>query len=149
MIKTLSATILFAVLSLSFPPSPYPVLLPENAPFAFDPAQCTTPAMFAVVIPVGRTYNGQFDVSCEDGDSVVVTANKITIDAVPSTIVDPGDPKKVARIHTYNWSWTPTALDVGEHYVNVVVTDPDGMQDARTIALYIIIPTPPVITGCR
>ena len=142
-------TKLFTILimcSLTFVPAP--VVQPGD-PFIFDPALCPSPAMKALVIAVGSTYNGQLDVYEPDGEMVTVTASKITINASPITLKDPADPLGLAVEHTFDWYWTPTTADIGLHYVNVEVSDPHGAKDARTIVLLIKVNSPPVITGCR
>ena len=105
--------------------------------------------MVAVVIPVGTVYNRELDGYEPDGEDVVVTANKITVDVVPVTVKDNTDPLGLAVTHTFSWSWSPVEDDIGLHYVEVEVSDPHGAKDARTMVLLIKVNSPPVITGCR
>jgi len=134
------------MLSLVFTPAP--VTRPWD-PFIFDPALCPSPAMLALVIPVGTAYNGQLDIYEPDGEAVTVTASKITVDVTPVTVKDSTDVLGLAVTHTFSWSWSPAASDIGLHYVNVEVADPHGAKDARTLVLLIKVNSPPVITGCR
>jgi len=137
---------LLIMLSLVFTPAP--VTRPGD-PFIFDPALCPSPAMLALVIPVGTAYNGQLDIYEPDGEDVTVTASKIAINASPITLKDPSDPLGLAVEHTFDWSWSPVTTDIGLHYINVEVADPHGAKDARTLVLLIKVNSPPVITGCR
>ncbi|MCJ7482647.1 MAG: hypothetical protein MUO31_06750 [Thermodesulfovibrionales bacterium] len=140
------ALVILILALLTFVPTP--VVVPGD-PFIFDPALCPSPAMLAVVVPVGGSYAGSLDVYERDGEGVVVTASKITVDSVPITIKDSTDPLGLAVIHTFNWGWAPTIDDIGLHYINVVVSDPLGAKDARTLVLLIKVNSPPVIVGCR
>jgi len=128
--------------------TPAPVVLPGD-PFVFDPNQCLSPPMLAVAIPVGSTYDGQLEVYEPDGEPVTVLANKITVVGEPVTVKDVGDPLGLAVIHTFTWSWSPAAADIGLHYINVNVADPHGASDVRTLVLLIKVNQPPVIVGCR
>ena len=128
--------------------TPAPVLSPGD-PFIFDPALCPSPAMLAVVVPVGSTYAGKLDVYEPDGEDVTVLASRIAVDSIPTTVSDPADPLGLAVTHTFSWSYSPVTDDIGLHYVEVEVADPHGAKDARTLVLLIKVNSPPVITGCR
>lgn len=142
----LGITLITLVLLLSYTPAP--VVQPGD-PFVFDPNSCPSPAMGAFVVPVGTTYNGEFDVYESDGENVTVTADKIRIGQFPVTVNDPNDPLGLAVKHTYKWWWSPQIADVGLHYVNVTVTDIYNAKDERTIVLLAKENKPPVFTGCR
>ena len=128
--------------------TPAPVIQPGD-PFNWDINSCLSLPMKALIIPVGTTYAGSLEVYEPDGESVTVLANKITVDVMPITVKDNADPLGLAVTHTFNWGWTPTADDIGVHYINVEVSDPFGASDARTIVLLIKVNQPPVITGCN
>jgi len=153
MIKMLTILVLAAVMF-----APAPVIQPGD-PFVFDPNHCPSPAMLAVVIPVGVPYSGQLEVYEPDGELVTVVVSEdtgngvpvsqITVDDIPVTVKDTDDPLGLAVIHTFTWDWTPTMADIGLHYINVNVVDPHGAADDRTIVLLVKVNQPPIITGCR
>lgn len=128
--------------------TPAPVIAPGN-PFTFDPNQCPSPVMLAVVIPVGTTHSGELEVYEPDGELVTVLVDKVTVSSVPTTVKDPNDPLGLAVTHTFAWDWSPTTADIGLHYINVNVADPHSASDDRTMVLLIKVNQPPVIVGCR
>lgn len=143
MIKMLTVLILSLLMF-----TPAPVVL-SGDPFIFDPSQCPSSPMLAVVIPVGVEYSGQLEVYEPDGEPVTIVADKVTVNSVPITVSDANDPLGLAVTHTFTWSWSPTVVDIGLHYINVNVADPLGASDDRTLVLLIKVNQPPVIVGCR
>ena len=136
----------FILSSLLFVPAP---VVDSGDPFIFDPNECDSPVMGAFVIPMGVTKTGILEVYEPDGEDVVVTAGKIVVSSVPTTVKDGDDPLGLAVIHTFGWSWTPGEGDLGLHYVTVKVEDSHGASDERTLVLLIKVNKPPVIVGCR
>ena len=144
MVKILTSLVLSL---LMFAPAP---IIQPGEPFIFDPNQCPSPPMRALVIPPGFTYVGELDVYDGDGDPVTISANKITVALQPKTSVkDPNDVLGLAVLHTFDWSWTPTLVDVGIHYIDIGISDPHEPGQSRTIVLLIKINQPPVIISCR
>jgi len=147
MIKLLTVLILSLLMF-----TPAPEVLPGD-PFIFDPAMCSSPAMLAVVIPVGVTHNGELDVGEEDGEDITFVTSMITIDPIGVTVPDTSDSRfPNAVLHTHKWTWTPDIADVGLNYINVKVMDSWGASDPnsiRTIVVLVKVNQPPVIVGCR
>ena len=163
MFKTVRKTLLLLVavvvlllcsVSISYEPHRAPVLNPADAVFPFDPNLCPSPAIRAVVIYVGVTYNGQMVVTEPEGEKVKFTAAKITIYPNPvSSVIDANDQDPtdgLAMIFTYDWSWTPTLADAGINYINVKVADPIGgpkHEDERTFVLLVVENLGPAFTN--
>jgi len=150
MIKTAIAITILSLMLLSYQPTPAPSL--DYVPFAYDPNQCLSEPMIALIIRVGATHTGEIKVTEPDGDPVTITldVNDIVVNSTPYyDAKDPNDPLGMARIYRYEWSWTPTLNDVGLHYVNVKVSDQYEAFDERTMIVLVKENQPPVITGCR
>ena len=152
MIRIIMVSLILCTLVFGYQPPPAPSLDPNDAPFIYDPNQCLSEPMIALIIRIGDTHNGEIEVTEPDGDPVTITldVNNITVDTVPYyNEKDPNDPLGMARIYRYEWSWTPTVDDIGLHYVNVKVSDPYNAFNERTMIILVKENRPPVITGCR
>ena len=131
---------------------PAPPLGPNDVPFVYDPNQCLSEPMAALIIPVGSTHTGEIKVTEPDGDpvTIILSDENITVDTEPFyDIKDPNDELGMARIYRYAWQWTPTIYDKGLHYINVRVSDPYEAFDERTMIILVKENQPPVITGCK
>ena len=154
MVRTMIVGLVLCLLTIGYDyqPAPSPPLDPNNVPFIYDPNQCLSEPMIALVIRVGTTHTGEIKVNEPDGDPVTITldVNDIVINTYPYyDVKDPNDPLGMARIYRYEWNWTPTINDAGLHYVNVKVSDPYDAYDERTMIVLVKENRPPVITGCR
>jgi len=153
------AILILSMLLFGYEPTPAPPL--DDAPFTYDPNQCLSEPMLALIIRVGSTHTGELKVTERDADPVLITFDIIDIRVPLSDVTpgyskisrsekDPDDPCGMSMIQYYEWSWTPGVSDIGLHYVNVKVCDGylDGL-DERTIIILVKENRPPVITGCR
>ena len=147
MIKTIILSLLFCALTFSYQPIPYPPLDPNEVPFTYDPNQCSSEPMIALIIRVG-----EMKVTEPDGEPVTVTldVNGVTVEIEPYyDVKDPNDELGMARLYRFAWQWTPTIYDKGLHYINIRVSDPYEAFDERTMIILVKENQPPVITGCR
>ena len=152
MVKTMITGLVLCVLLIGYQPTPSPPLDPNDVPFIYDPNLCVNEPMAALIIRVGSAHVGEIKVNEPDGDPVVVRlfSEDATVGSTPYyDVKDPNDPLGMGRIYHFQWSWAPTASDVGLHYISVRVSDPYGAFDERTIIVLVKENRPPVITGCR
>ena len=154
--RVVVVSLILCVLLLGYQPTPSPPLDPNDVPFIYDPNQCPSDPMIALIIKVGSTHIGQIKVNEPDGDPVTISL--ITGDEDSGIIIesdpfydakDPNDPLKMGRIYRFEWQWTPTINDIGLHYINVRVSDQYDAFDERTMIILVKENQPPVITGCR
>lgn len=144
--------LILSTLLFGFQPTPAPPLDPNDAPFIYDPNQCLSEPMIALIIRVGETHTGEIKITEPDGDPVTISldVNDVIVSSYPYyDAKDPNDPLGMARIYHYEWSWTPTIDDVGLHYINIRVSDQYDAFDERTMIVLVKENQPPVITGCR
>jgi len=140
--------LVLSALVFGYDPTPYPV--PTNGdPFIWDPNACPSPPMFALILYAGDTHNGTISVTEVTGDIVLLSDGPITINPNPVITKDPADPTGVALKYVFNWSWTPPITAVGVNYLNVRAVNSSGLEDNRTIVVYVTTKKPPVITGCN
>ena len=154
MVKTMIVGLVLCLLTVGYDyqPTPSPPLDPNDVPFIYDPNQCLSEPMIALIIRVGSTHVGEIKVNEPDGDPVTITldVNDIVVGSSPYyDVKDPNDPLGMGRIYRFQWSWTPTVNNVGLHYVNVKVADSYDAYDERTMIVLVKENRPPVITGCR
>lgn len=147
-------SLILCMLLFSYEPAPSPPLDPNDVPFIYDPNQCLSEPMIALIIRVGELHTGELKVTEPDGDpvTIILDVNNVIVGSIPTSVVkDPNDPEGIAIIYYYEWSWAPTAADVGLHYINIYVTDPYTVDnsDERTMIILVKENRPPVITGCR
>lgn len=150
MVRTGIAVLILSTMLFAYSPTPAPPL--SDAPFIYDPNQCLSEPMIALIIRVGETYGGEIKITEPDGDPVTISLdfNDIVVNSTPYyNIKDPNDPLGMARIYLYEWSWTPTVDNMGLHYINVRVSDQYSAFDERTMIILVKENRPPVITGCR
>lgn len=157
MVKTMITGLVLCVLLLGYQPTPSPPLDPNDVPFIYEPNQCPSEPMIALIIRVGMVHTGEIKVNEPDGDPVTVSFDPNEIE-IPSyggysipfyDVKDPNDSLGMARIYHFEWSWTPTESNIGLHYINVRVADQYGAFDERTMIVLVKENRPPVITGCR
>lgn len=152
MVKFMLVSVILCALLFSYQPTPAPPLNPNDVPFIYDPNQCPSEPMIALIIRVGSAHVGEIEVTEPDGEPVTISLlpGDITVDAIPYyDVKDPNDPLGMARIYRFNWRWTPAIADAGLHYVNVRVSDQYDAFDERTMIILVKENRPPVITGCR
>jgi len=156
MVKTMITGLVLCVLLLGYQPTPSPPLDPNDVPFIYDPNQCLSEPMIALIIRIGSAHVGEIKVIEPDGDPVTVSLmtgdneSGIIVDSNPFyNVKDPNDPLGIARIYRFTWRWTPAMDDEGLHYVNVRVSDQYDAFDERTMIVLVKENRPPVITGCR
>ena len=156
MVKTMITGLMLCVLLFGYQPMPSPPLDPNDVPFIYDPNQCPSDPMIALIIQIGSTYIGEIKVTEPDGDPVTISLitgdedSGIIIESDPFyDVKDPNDELGMARIYRFEWRWMPTIYDIGLHYVNVRVSDQYDAFDERTMIVLVKENRPPVITGCR
>lgn len=164
MAKITIVILILCALLFGYQPAPIPPLDPNDVPFVYDPNQCPSEPMIALVIRVNSTHVGDIRVTEEDGDPVLVSLVVGSVSGIEVPYVDdkgfsiptsdkkdPNDPSGMARIYHFQWQWTPTIDDVGLHYINVYVDDQYLYNnfDERTMIILVKENRPPVITGCR
>ena len=156
MIKIMVTGLILCVLMFSYQPTPSPPLDPNDVPFIYDPNQCPSEPMIALIIRVGSAHVGEIKVTEPDGDPVTISLmngdseSGIIVDSNPYyNEKDPNDPLGMARIYRFTWRWTPAIDDAGLHYINVRVSDQYYAFDERTMIVLVKENRPPVITGCK
>jgi len=146
------AILVLCSLSFGYQPTPAPPLDPNEVSFVYDPNQCLSEPIMALIIRVGEVHIGELKVTEPDGDPVtfILSNENITIDAEPYyDVKDPNDELGMARIYRFAWQWTPGSYEVGLHYINVRVCDPYEAFDERTMIILVKDNQAPVITGCK
>lgn len=150
MIKTAVVSLMLCLLLFAYEPTPAPPVDPNESPFIFDPNQCVSVPMVALIIQAGSTHIGEIKVIEPDGDVVTITANNIMIDSIPfHNAKDPNDVLGLGRIYHFRWEWVTTIDDIGLHYINIRVSDNYNAFDERTMVILVKENRPPVITGCK
>ena len=152
-LQTICLALLLGFLALKYQPPRPPTLDPNTVPFNYDPNLCLSEPFGYAVIPAGTTYENHFKVTEPEGEPVtisVTTGQNIVIEPKPYfKRYDPNDSLGISRIYRYRWRWTTTENDIGLHYVNIRVTDPEGAYDERTFLVLVKANHPPVIMGCE